>query len=222
LKTGTLGGNPGWWRRGKPALKNPRHTSAEGFSFDIDIFVFITPIKEHHMTDSQGWWYDRKKKVHFKIHEHTEAVIQDTKRYRMENCPLLDMVSFHHKVRSTIIPLVCSNGFIRIRLIQGKDHSTLGWQFTGEPHKAFEVLQKFAKRHDIGPTTEVTFTDFGLGRTLTTFWSDFNALKPPLLTMLLHWERTHLGGIRPLWSKKVKKDFAKHSGEDLRKYLKTK
>ncbi len=175
------------------------------------------------MTDSQGWWYDRKKKIYIPIHDHAVAVVGDPKKYRIDRSNtfvrMAQAMGMDGRFRDQIIPLTCAQGFIRVRLIQGKDHSTLGWQFTGEPHKAFETLKRFTQRHDVGPTTEVTFTDFGLGRTLTTFWLDFNALKPPLLTLLQHWERTHLGGVRPLWSKKTKKEYREHDGEDLNKVL---
>ena len=173
------------------------------------------------MSESQGWWYDRKKKIYIKIDDHAQAVSECPKKYRIKTLYHPEFTKFEispEDRRSLIIREVCSNGFIRARLIQGRV-STLGWQFTGEPHKAFEILKRFAKNHGVGDLTEVTFSDFGLGRSITTFWHDFDPKVPPLSTFLDYWKMTHLPNS---FSNRTKKDLLAYNGKDIEAILKKK
>jgi hypothetical protein len=158
------------------------------------------------MAESKGWWYDRRKKIYIPIEDHATAASDNPQKYRVdpgtELAKLCAVYRLHTGLRDRIIPGICSRGFIRVRLIKGHSVNTLGWQFTGEPHDAFATLKRFASRHGVGPLVETTFTDFGLGRTLTTFWGDFDPEKPPLKTFLEFWEFTHAPR---KWTAKAKK-----------------
>jgi len=147
------------------------------------------------MAESNGWWYDRRKKIYTPIDDHAKDVIRKPDRYRLDpeniNIRMAGELGLTNRFRDQIIPMACAQGFIRVRLIKGHSTNTLGWQFTGEPHDAFAVLKRFAQRRGVGPMVEVTFTDFGLGRNLTTFWSDFDPETKPLQTFLKHWELVH-------------------------------
>lgn len=173
------------------------------------------------MAESQGWWYDRRKKRFIKINDHARDAADHMDRYRIKTMTPLETAciaySLYADMRDTIIKGVCNNGFIRVRLIKGHSTNTLGWQFIGVPHDAFAVLKRFAKRHGVGPLVEVTFTDFGLGRNLTTFWKDFDPEKPPLKTFLDHWEEIHWPPKQ--WSERTKKDLRAHNGKDLEEIL---
>ena len=112
--------------------------------------------------NGDGFWYDRQRKRLILIEDHAVDAKAKPVKFRIDprEVELLQPV----KDRELIIKLVCQRGFIRIRHTKG----FLGWQFWGDPVEALEVMQRFFSTYDVGPATQVTFTDFALSGKINT------------------------------------------------------
>jgi hypothetical protein len=126
----------------------------------------------------EGFWYNRRTNRFIKIDDHARDACANPERFGLTNKDLIKAISVHgrewtscmgHVVvrseedRDLIIPRVCQAGYIRVRHWSGK----LGWQFAGDPLSALETLNRRAGSLGLGPHTLVTFTDFGLGLSVT-------------------------------------------------------
>ncbi len=116
-----------------------------------------------------GWWYCRLRRQWYAIYDHAVAVAERPRRFRLDPATVAALVQEHggsallETVRAKLIPLTCAHGWLRVRLHRG----TLGWQFAGHAAGAHRVLRCFVRRHEVGPMTHVTFSDFAAGKSVT-------------------------------------------------------
>lgn len=144
----------------------------------------------------EGFWYNRRTNRFIKIDDHARDACANPERFGLTDKDLIKAVSANgrewtssmgHVVirneedRDLIIPRVCQAGYIRVRHWSGK----LGWQFAGDPINALEVLHRRAGSLGLGPQTLVTFTDFGLGLSVTDHYAYFRNDGSVLLNRLI-------------------------------------
>jgi hypothetical protein len=154
-----------------------------------------------------GWWFNRLTNRYIQIDDHAKDACANPARFGLTNADLVKAVAGPQGDRSVttrqghvvvtceedrdcIIPRVCQAGYIRIRLWNGR----LGWQFAGDPYDALQVLHAFNRRREIGDFTLVTFTDFGLGVSVTDHFRQFN--KPvgesAVRRLIASWETIYI------------------------------
>ena len=167
--------------------------------------------------DSFGFWLNRRKPGSLiKINDHAQDVCARPQKFGLTYEDLADAIKLergdfafvdgegranrvvirNEEDREVIIRRTCSEGYIRIRY--DRRHATLGWQFAGDPLSAFSKLRKFAQKWDIGPMTMVTFTDFGLGLSVTDRYGQF-------LPSSLDKPSTPIGNLIDTWVRRYEK-----------------
>ena len=150
-----------------------------------------------------GYWLNRRTGRLLKIDDHAIDAAANPERFGLTDVQMVQAVmgpfknreyttSKHHVVikneedREFVIIRVAQAGFIRIRHWRDK----LGWQFAGDPLDALNRLRKYAPKNGVGPATLVTFTDFGLGLSVTELFSRFDGRGltcTPLQDLLETW-----------------------------------
>jgi len=134
-------------------------------------------------TNGVGFWFDRQTHRYIPITDHAIDATASPARFRLthvdpESKALILMYHMHprtEEAREVIIKLVAARNFIRVRWIPRQ--ATLGWQFCGNPYGALDTLQRFARKHEIGPAALVTFTDFSIGCSVTSPLRDIDAFR---------------------------------------------
>lgn len=151
-----------------------------------------------------GYWYDRQKRRYNLIDDHAGDAARSPERFRLTTVDLLraihrkdlkphtslgKVVVNSEEVRSVIIERVATAGFIRVR--DWKGH--LGWEFAGDPEDALTVLRRYIKSQEIGNTTLITFTDFGMGVSITerAFQFGKGLSKSPVKDLIDRWIRRY-------------------------------
>jgi hypothetical protein len=144
----------------------------------------------------EGFWYNRRTNRFIKIDDHARDACAKPEKFGLTDKDLIKAVSISgrewtslagHVVvrneddRELIIIRVAQAGYIRIRHWSGK----LGWQFAGDPINALETLHRRAGKLGLGPQTLVTFTDFGLGLSVTDHYAYFRNDGSVLLNRLI-------------------------------------
>jgi hypothetical protein len=144
----------------------------------------------------EGFWYNRRTNRFIKINDHAIDACANPERFGLTDRDMIKAISVngrewtscmgHVVVRSEadrdlIIPRVCQAGFIRVR----HWHGNLGWQFAGDPINALETLHRRSGSLGIGIYTLVTFTDFGIGLSVTDRYAYFLNDGSPLLNRLI-------------------------------------
>ncbi len=132
----------------------------------------------------EGFWYNRRTNRFIKINDHARDACAKPERFGLTDKDLIKAVSANgrewtssmgHVVirseedRELVIVRVCQAGYIRIRHWKGR----LGWQFAGDPLSALQVLHRSVERMGAAAWTLVTFTDFGLGLSVTDLYDRF-------------------------------------------------
>ena len=144
-----------------------------------------------------GWWYDRRRRCYIEIHDHAINACNDEKRYRIldvTNACIRAAINLTKEGRQTettrdlIIPAVCSKGFIRVRWLP--KHATLGWQFAADPRGALKVLKRFINRFGVGPSVELTFTDFSTSKEAKCLISQIDGTA--ITEVIEYWEKTRV------------------------------
>jgi hypothetical protein len=148
------------------------------------------------MPRGAGYWYNRRTNRFITIRDHAQDACANPQRFGLTDKDLIKEVSAkgrewtssmgHVVIRSEedrelVIIRVARAGFIRIRHWQGK----LGWEFAGDPISSLEVLHRRANSLGLGPHTLVTFTDFGLGLSVTDHYAYFRNDGSKLLNRLI-------------------------------------
>jgi hypothetical protein len=151
-----------------------------------------------------GYWYDRLNRRYLLIDDHAQDVCRNPQRFRLTAVDLQrailrgdqkphtcqgHVVVNNEDVRALIIQRTAVAGYIRIR--QWKGH--LGWEFAGDPEDALKVLRRYIKSKEIGNTTLITFTDFGMGVSLTerAFQFGKGLHKSPVKDLIDRWIRRY-------------------------------
>lgn len=148
------------------------------------------------MPRGTGYWYNRRTNRFIKIRDHAQDACANPQRFGLTDKDLIKEVSakgrewtssMGHVVirneedRELVIIRVARAGYIRIRHWQGK----LGWEFAGDPISSLEVLHRRANSLGLGPHTLVTFTDFGLGLSVTDHYAYFRPDGSKILGRLI-------------------------------------
>lgn len=154
----------------------------------------------------EGFWYNRRTNRFIRIDDHARDACANPEKFGLTDKDLIKVVSagcrtwtslqghvlvMGEEDRDLIIPRVCQAGYIRVRHWNGK----LAWQFAGDPLLALQTLHRRAERLGLGPATLVTFTDFGLGLSVTDLYARFRpngnrALQNLLDTWIARYERS--------------------------------
>ncbi len=151
-----------------------------------------------------GYWYDRANHRYITINDHAQDAAAYPERFRLTSVDLLraitradqkphtslgKVVVNNEEVRAAIIQRVATAGFIRVRQWKGN----LGWEFAGDPENALKVLRRYIKSQEIGNTTLITFTDFGMGVSITerAFQFGKGLSKSPVKELIDRWIRRY-------------------------------
>lgn len=151
-----------------------------------------------------GYWYDRRNCRYCLIDDHAQDVCRNPQRFRLTSVDLQraivrgdqkphtcqgHVVINNEEVRSLVIQRTAVEGWIRVREWKGR----LGWEFAGDPESALKVLRRYIKSQEIGNNALITFTDFGMGVSITerAFQFGKGLHKSPVKDLIDRWVRRY-------------------------------